>query len=412
MDVQHAHRDKPYFSDLAIHQLCNLAKEQSVTFKNVAEKVNTWNWDRFCIHNVYEKMGYNESIILTNEQKEWIANWSSSNLNTVNFKTALETKPNRTFTSSYVAIFLWYFLRKLSLTYPREVLLDLISYDWIEGGQYVGIEYLEPLLSRQEMTTRVLQNLNEGIDNNDVMKNHLKYCKKHKITEIIPYALNATVNPNRENEVKRTALDIICELSKTVVDDLEKLLPQMQDDFRWDVVEKLVQKNSQTCHKYLLPILKTDVEEDKLKSAYYLIELQDLEGLKYYVDWAKEHMQAPKTEHHDKSPLLFLRMVDAVPYLLDLLEVSYKPNFIKSHFDFFENNILDALAAIALQSEDNYQSVRKSIEDFIKDKIDKIKNINFLYAFIEKLEQRYYTSKSEKMDIKDVITKLEKSSIG
>jgi len=262
------------------------------------------------------------------------------------------------------------------------------------------------------MAMRVLQNLNEGIENNDVMENHLKYCKKNKITEVLPYALNAIVNPNREDEVKRTALDIICELSKTVVDDLEKLLPQMQDDFRWDVVEKLVQKNRQTCHKYLLSLLKTDVEEDKLKSAYYLIELQDLEGLKCYVDWVKEHMQAPKTEHHDKSPLLFLRMVDAVPYLLDLLEVSYKPNFIKSRFDFFENNILDALAAIALQSEDNYQSVRKSIEDFIKDKIDKIKNINFLYAFIEKLEQRYYISKSEKMDIKDVITKLEKSSIG
>ena len=79
--------------------------------------------------------------------------------------------------------------------------------------------------------------------------------------------------------------------------------------------------------------------------------------------------------------------------------------------DFLENNILDALAAIALQSEDNYQSVRKSIEDFIKDKIGKIEHINFLYAFIEKLEQRYYISKSEKMDIKDVITKLEKSSI-
>jgi len=109
MDVQHAHWDKPYFSDLAIHQLGKLAKEQSVTFKNVAEKVNTWNWDWFCIFNVYEKMGHNESIILTNEQKEWIANWCSSNLNTVNFKTALETKPNRTSSSSYVAIFLWYF---------------------------------------------------------------------------------------------------------------------------------------------------------------------------------------------------------------------------------------------------------------------------------------------------------------
>jgi len=169
MDIQHNHGDNPYFSDLTINQLRNLSKEQSMTLDHVVRAVNTWNWDWFCICNAYEKMGHNESIILTNEQKEWIANWCSSNLNTVNFKTALETKPNRTSSSSYVAIFLWYFLRKLSLTYPREVLLGLISYDWIEEGQHVGIEYLEPLLSWQEMTTRVLQNLNEGIENNDVM---------------------------------------------------------------------------------------------------------------------------------------------------------------------------------------------------------------------------------------------------
>lgn len=408
MDIQHINWDNPYFSNFAIDQLRNLAKQESMTIDNVEKTVNTWNWDWFCVCNVYEKLAHNDNIVLTDEQKFFIANWCYSNLNKVSFKTALVTKPNRESGTSWVAVFLWYFLRKFNLTYPKEVLLDLLSYDWIEGSQYVGIEYLEALLSQQEITTRILKNLEEGIANDDVLKNHFNYCKKHNLTEVLPYTMHEITKEIRGEDVRSFAFETICELSINYIYNLEYLLPKIKDNFKWNIIEKLIQNNSQTCHEYLLSLLQTANEEDKLKSAQYLIELQDLEGLKYYVDWTKKYKQSPKTVRYDKSPLLSLRILESVPYLVDLLKVSYQPSFKKTAFDYFEHIILNALVSIALQSDKNYQSVRKTVEDFINESIGQIQNVNFLNIFIEKLDQKYYASKSEGLNIKDAIDKLNK----
>ena len=406
LDVQSRHWDNPYFSDLAIDQLRHLAKERSVTFEDVVKTVNGWKWDLFCISNIYERLSNNENIVLTNEQKAWVANWCNTNLSRINFKTALETKSERSTSSSYTAIFLWYFLRKFNLVYPKDVLLDLLSYDWIQGGGYIGIEYLEALLSKHEITTRILTNLKEGITNDDVLKNHFNYCKRHKIVEVLPYDLGELTNSSRENDVKSVALDVICELSTTEIADLENVLSRIKDDFKWNVIEKLVQNNSDYCRKYLLLMVQTANEEEKLKSANYLVELQDLEGLKYYVDWVKRHKKAPETTRLDKSPLLNLRTLEAVPYLIELLEISYQPSFKKDDWDHLELHVLDALIAIALESDENYQGVRNAMENFINKNKGKFENINFLNLFIEKLEQKYYLAKSEVRNIGDVIVKL------
>jgi len=346
-----------------------------------------------------------------NKQKEWIENWCYSNLDKVNFKMALITKSKQSSSSSYLAIFLWHFLRKFGLSYPKHVLLDLISYDWSEGGQYVGIEYLESLLSYSEMSKRVLDNLDEGIQNEEVLKNHLDYCKRHNAIDVMPHALEEFKNADRGEGVRKIALDTVCKFSSTAQSDLENALMQIQDDFRWVVIEKLLETDSSVCHEYLLSLLQTADDEEKLRSAQKLIELQDMRGLKYFVDWVRMNKKAPEKTHYDKSPLSSLYTLEAVPYLTELLKISYQSDFITSDYDYFGHVVLDVLTAIALQSDENYQSVRKATESFINENISLLPNINFLSMFIEKLDQKYYVSKSEGQSINDVIAKL-KTALG
>ncbi len=405
-DVQTARWNNPYFSDLAMRQLRNFAREGPVTYSNVAQTVNGWDWGWFCIFNVYEKLNHTEDTILTDEQKKWVENWCYTNLDRVNFRTALVTKSKDSSSSSSLAIFLWYFLRKFKLSYPKQVLLDLISYDWSEGGQYVGIEYIESLLSKQEMTTIVLNNLDEGIQNDHVLENHLDYGRRCKVSDVLPYALMELENSDREEGVRRIALDIICGLSSTFKSDLENALIQIQDDFKWNVIEKLLESDSDVCHEYLLTLLQTANEEGKLRSSQKLIELQDMEGLKYFVNWVRTNKKSPEQTHFEKSPLGSLCTLEAVPYLIELLKISYQPDFIKADYDYFGQVILDALAAIALQSDENYQSVRKATEDFVNENIGLIQHINFLNIFIEKLDLKFYTSKSKELNISDVVIKL------
>ena len=120
------------------------------------------------------------------------------------------------------------------------------------------------------------------------------------------------------------------------------------------------------------------------------------------VEWIKRHKQLPDRS----SPLPSLRIPESVPLLIKLLKVSYHPDFIQDDFHRLDRIVLESLSAIALESDDNYIKVKAAITDFINRYTDTIKNLNFLYIFLDNIEHKYYTNKSPKMDIDDVVKKL------
>jgi len=241
------------------------------------------------------------------------------------------------------------------------------------------------------------------------LKNHIDYCRRNKIKEVLPYALREMNNAIRNYEVRHVALETICEMSETL-SDLEQILPKITDDFKWNVVEQLVKRNSKYAHKFLLDTLSNDNEQEQLRAAEYLIRLQDyacMQGLKYYVEWIKRHKQLPERSF-DRSPLLSLQALESVPYLIELLGISYQDDFVQSDFQRLDSIVFNTLTAIALQSDQHYITIKEAIENFIKEYSPIMRNVNFLYSFLERLEQRYYIAKSEKLDINDVTKKLDK----
>jgi len=156
---------------------------------------------------------------------------------------------------------------------------------------------------------------------------------------------------------------------------------------------------------FLKELLGGTAREDKLKAAEHLIELQDLDALIYYSNWIKRHKEFP-TNYRDKSPLQQLKIKEAIPYLIQWLDLSYRKNIVEDEFNSLRQNVLTGLTEIALQSENNYFVVKKGVESFIKRHLSKYEDVNFLYAFLERTEQQFYVVKSEKLDIEDVIKKL------
>lgn len=132
-----------------------------------------------------------------------------------------------------------------------------------------------------------------------------------------------------------------------------------------------------------------------------------MQGLKYYVEWIKRHKQLPERSF-DRSPLLSLQALESVPYLIEMLGISYQDDFVQSDFQRLDSIVFNTLTAIALQSEQHYTTIKEAIENFIKEYSPVMRNVNFLYSFLERLEQRYYIAKSEKLDINDVTRKLDK----
>jgi hypothetical protein len=392
-----------YYSDLAVEILRITCKDDKITLENAIESISCWDWDRFCISKIYEKLSHKEDINVSPEQRGWIQEWCCSKIDEVDFKNAITKTGDRSYSIRLNAIYLFYFFRKFKLEYPKYILLDMLSFDY--DGQ--GIEYLEDFLDEAEMSSRILVNLEEGIIIDDVLKNHIDYCKRYGIKEVLKFALKEIVNTNREkyDEIRRVSLETVCELSDSL-SELEEYLPDITDDFKWSVLDELLKSKSSYAYEFLSKLFKTCGEPDRFKAAEYLIKLQDLDALAYYVDFIKIQRSFSKGMYNT-SPIPSLHTIDAVPFLIELLEINYQDDFEQSdHFERLDRLVLDALTSIALLSDKNYFKIRRSIGNFI-DKFNTIyKDVNWLYSFLEQLEQKYYINKSEQISIDEIIEKL------
>jgi hypothetical protein len=393
-----------YYSDLAYDTLRKIAKNQDVTMLMVNEVINNWDWDWFCISEIYDRIQMREELELSQEHKDWIAHWCYSKLSKVNFKTALQKTGERIFSIRWDAIFLWYFFKKFDLQYPKNILLDMLSFDYERNG----IEYLEKNLDESEMTSRIMDNLDEGIIIDDILQNHIEYCKRHNIKEVMKYAVKEIANIDRDpsDEIRRISLEAVCELSEDL-SELEEILPKVKDGFKWQVIEELTKNNSQKVRSFLEGLFSKSDDEDRIKASEYLIKYQDLNALRIYVDWMKEKREFSRSLF-DSSPLRSLKIPEAIPLLMELLTLSYEEDFKQPDaFDRLDRLVLDSLTVIAFESDENYLEVKKSIEFFI-DKYSSIyQNVNWLYAFLDQLEQSYYINKSEQFEIGEVIKKLD-----
>ncbi len=394
----------PTLSNLAIQTIGEFVRKKPASLEHIIETINKSDWDFYRAVKVYEKLSNNKELTLTEDQEKILAEWCYANLDKVDFKTALVQKPEGGGTASWLSILLWFYLRKLHLKYPKEVLLDMISFEWIEGHQWAGIEYLEQLLDEADMTKRILENLENGVGPDDVLRNHYNYAKRHSVREAIPFALADIINTERSGWVRETALETVYELSESPI-TLEQALPEITDEFKWKVVDKLIDKDSGLTHQFLLDILKNGQEAERLIAAQYLIKLQDVEGLSYYADWIERNMEF--TEYNsDAFSLRELKTPAAIPLLMKLLNLSYREGLVQSDFHTLNRAVLDTLNRIALQSEDSYKEVRSSITKFIAENISTYKGVNFLYQYIDSLERSFYINKSNQITLSEVIAKI------
>lgn len=402
--VKLANWKDPYFTDIVINTLVELSQSQPITFQIAKQEINKM-WDSYSVWKIYERLQNNTDIILDDDQKKIIAKWCNDNLDNVDFSRAMEVVDNGRTKANPLAVCLWYFLREYDLKYPKKILLDMLSFDWIDNVGMVGIVYLENLLDENEMTKRILKNLKTGIKDRNVLRNHIDYCKRHRVREVIPFARSEIVNSDRDHEVRALAVETMYELSGNL-SDLEAILPDIKDDFKWDLVDHLIKRNSIGCRDYLKGILKNgSSENEKLKASFYLINLDTLDGLEYYVNWVKKNKKNHEYYFY-QSPLIHLRQIDSLDLLIELLEISYQDEFYEDGFNRLNNDVLNALSKVALRSDENYNKVKTNIERFISEKLSMIKNVNFLNTFLEQLEGQFYTLKSDEIDIDAVVRRL------
>ena len=392
-------------SKLITHLLYKIAGDKTVSLEETTEYINGLKWDYFVIEKVYEISIRNKGISFTLEQKRYVSEWCLSPVHDVDFKKAI-SKTDKRITTDRTAILLWYFLRKFDLSYPVNVLLDMISFDSFDlGTEFVGIEYLERRLSLQEMKTRILENLNEGIEYDFVLENHIIFCKNHRIKQILQFTPDIINDANRAYSTRKLALDITTEMSEDL-NELEVILTKISDAFKWEILKTLIDSNK-NCEAFLLNNYNNGNENDKLQASVYLMKFQNIKGLQFFIEWIKENEKYPW--FIGESPLRSLHDFIFVPDLLKLLKMSYQENISQDSFHSLHNDVLEALSRIAMDSKQNFSKIKTCIEDFITENSSNIKDINFLYSYLEDLELKF--SETRNKDINYVIAKFRELNI-
>ncbi|SEP01329.1 hypothetical protein [Paenibacillus sp. OV219] len=394
------------YSEIVVRFLYQLAGSVSLGLDRVLHIVGTMDWDSYWINEVHKIMSSSKEIEISEKQRELIKSWCERNVENADFKSALTKNPNGSTSGNTTCINLWFFFRKLNLTFPKNILLDMISFDWIEGSEMLGIEYLEEHLDLDSMSERIWRNLTEGINIDEVLVNHIHFCMRHDIQEVLPISLSLIIDGSKSEAVRRAALHTYLKIDK----ELNIIISKIKDIggfFKYEVIKSLFERGIQDhCYDQLNTLLQDEtIEKDKLEATKYLIKLQDIEALKFYVSWVRQKVKEQEVINI-LMPLQTLKRIDALPYVIELLELTYLEGFKQNQFERIDTEVRNALVNIALQSSDNYNHVKLEVERFVKSN-KHLKYVNFLYSFIEDMEARYYVTLQSGRDIGEVIIHLE-----
>ncbi|MHB8580000.1 MAG: alpha/beta hydrolase [Ignavibacteriaceae bacterium] len=392
------------FANKAINVVMELSPNGYVNYNSIENYINKLYSDEsvYIISEVYEILSANNENILDTTQIDLIKNWCSKHLYDIDFRTALKVGKNGRQTTSTTAIYLHFFLIRLNLDYPKDVLLDMLSFDWEDKG----IGYLENKIKPEDIKKRIILNFREYYDNLSplVLMNYFNYGKKRQLKEFIQFALKTITNMNILLNTRISALEMVVSLSSTN-SELEQILPECNDEFKWKVIEKLHDGNSNILENYLLTLLDDDEDEDKMKASRFLIEIQNLKGLEYYT---KQILNERKyiVRHFDRRPLAKLKIIEALPFLLQLLDINYDKDFYYENYNDLYSDVLHGFTSISMQSEENFNLVNEKINEFIHANESQYNNVNNLHGYLERLEQQFYAVKSSNITNEEALNKI------
>jgi energy-coupling factor transporter ATP-binding protein EcfA2 len=397
-----------YYPSVALRLLRDFVNKGQFISK---EKVIKWferetNEEWYRISLIYNYLTNHKDLEINSDQRQWIQNWCTANVSKVNFKEAIEVHEDGRITIKTMAMYIWYLSKRYNIDHPKDALLDMLSFDFFEGNDWVGIEYIVSKLDHKDIVDRMLENIKEGIADSSVLKNHIKYLAQNKVKESYPFILNVIINLKRSDYRRKELLDMFFEYTKDT-ESIKTIIDQTDSMIRWAIIDKLKANNQESfVEEYLLKTLEKSEDDEEIgKTAEILVSLQNIQGLKKYVEWIKNNVENDIDTSRVMS-LNSLKTTEAIPYLIELLELSYIREIKVDRFDRFNSQVLGSFYNIALVSDENFELVKSSLQKFMTEKYSLNVNIKYILHTLEKMEEQFYMNNSQSFTIEQVKEKL------
>jgi len=370
----------PSFILEGINVHCPISKSNLVKILN--EK---WDWisvfdlRRFLIHKKREEIDLNTKEILT------VKNWCDSHYP----KMDLEEK-----VTNADIVFAHYVIKYGFIDYSKDIYLKMVA-SGLQNNLGSGLDIIDFVsekvkLSTSEIAERILKKIEAVNIKSYEIHRLIRFINKNKLKDAIPVLMkfleNNTIGHLR-NEVFNAYKscggnnEFLWQLMSNLNDD---------DDFIFQLIDYFVSISSEEIEEFLIEKFNTsNNESSKLRFANYLLQVENLIGLRYMVSYSEMGNRNPFTQNFStKTPQL--KNSKGLKYLLRLFELGYKIESEKDQFETIHRQVRAMIFHIIFIKDGKY--FEKVIQKIIS-KISKvsIKECKDGLAFLRKdLEFQYY----------------------
>ncbi len=380
-------------------------QEKEWSFEALIEKIDTYNYDTFTFEHIFKLLHDGTEIELNESQVEFIKDYCKANLDRVDFKTALSVarkgeEGNLTTSAKELAVIIWFIKRRFNLDLPESMLLDMLSFDWIEQSGHCGIDYLLNELDDEKVKERIKQNLREGIIIASVLINHVEYCLNNSLEGVLADIYNSMNGEFIDNHDRKKIMELLIKFNGGR-EWIKNYIKSEDKELYLKAAELL--ENSEDAKKIIQRRIDDSNVDIALESAKLLIPDQNLRAIKLYVNHIIESKKF-KGEIH--SPIGKIDNIEALDCLFKLLLFYFENHKeMEDSHSFLYGGIMQALKNIARKDYQNLRRVDHLLAKFIKKHEKRWDFVVHLNRYHDEIKREYFANYKEVNNLREAIDK-------
>ena len=370
--------------------------------KTILEWIRGKEFYKYLGTEIYEylKGNHGEEILISDFQRKFIQEWVHKLSSELNIE-ELALRGDR------IIMVLWFFIQKFNVQIEDDKLLGFTYYynfnDQVELIDSGTIDEIEKFISTDLIKTKVISNLKKRIPNSLAWLNNASYAIRNGITEADQHIQVYLENAD-DKEYKLGELLELLFIKQNNIQTLKEIAGRCRSQMLRQKAITLLVKCENT-NEFLIPFLQniikqeSELDEIKLFVSNQLILLNDMVGLEFSYRYIVEHPQPNMDYYHRFSNIIHLKVIEAIPILLELLLLSQKTPFKEDRFSFLESRILEGIFNIGIQSAENFKYVKAAIENLIKTNSRESENLDYLNSNIMRMEEQLIIQQSKGANI-------------
>jgi len=383
--------------------------------QEIAASLETVDWVNFQIRKILKVLEDKQvKVDISEQQKEYIKSLCDSYLASGDFIEEVEFNVDGSITWLNWVPAIIYFAMYFDFKYIDNIMLDMLllpiaMYIGKDNQRYSCFDYVEKHVTSQMMKKKVIQNLKNGIFRDEVYSNHIKYCTKRKIAEIVDVAVGVSIDNSRDMWSRRVSIDYLIEFM-----DIDKFYYEVAGDLDDEALlyasEKLYQRKNDKLVELLTKRANAAEKAEHVDSMMgYLIRMGCNTGIEYYIQHIKKTRAGANEFMREKfmqSAIAEIDDVEKLPYILELVNIRFEEGFADSRFNSLFSSLRKSLSAMGEKDEKNYNKVKDELETMAVDATENLQKLNFIYVTLEELRSNFLRIHETNIDINGVQLKL------